>query len=118
MYPIYIRTYGYMLKSFVINDMYFFTDPPEITEFPEVGPLRIGDPLHVFCSASGIPLPTIRLFINDKEVFKGSLSVAHVTSATIRNDHGTYKCVASSNSRATGEPFPTASKSIEVIVQG
>ena len=99
--------------------MYVFTDPPEITEFPEVGPLRIGDPLHVFCSASGIPSPTIQLFINDEEAFKGPLSVTHrVTSVTIKNDHGTYECVASSNSRATGEPFPTASKSIEVIVQG
>ena len=123
MYPIYIRTYGYVLKStsFVVNDMHFFADPPTITKFPEVGPFRAGDPLHVFCSASGIPSPTIQLFINDEEilVFHGALSVTHnVTSTTIRNDHGTYKCVASSNSRATGQPFPTASKSIEVIVQG
>ena len=99
--------------------MYFFTDPPTITKFPEVGPFRIGDPLHVFCSASGIPSPTVTLFINDKETFRGRLSVAYnVTSATIKNDHGTYECVASSNSKATGQPFATASKSIEVLVQG
>ena len=73
----------------------------------------------MFCSASGIPSPTVQLFINDKEIFQGSLSVTYnVTSATIKDDHGTYKCVASSENRATGQPFPAASKSIEVLVQG
>ena len=99
--------------------MYVFTDPPTITKFPEIGPFKVGDPLYVFCSASGVPSPTITLFINDEEAFQGPLSVAlNVTSATIKNDNGTYKCVANSNSRATGQPFPTASKLIEVIVQG
>ena len=41
-----------------------------------------------------------------------------VTSATSKDDHGTYYCNASSTSTATGQSFPTASKSIEVLVQG
>lgn len=107
------------IKDLLLNDMNFFTDPPTITKFLVVGPFRVGEPLHVFCSASGIPSPTITLFLNDEKIFQGALSVTlNITSATIRNDNGTYRCMASSTSRATGEPFPSASKSIEVLVQG
>ena len=89
-----------------------------ITEFPEVDPVRVGHPFDVSCNASGVPSPTVALYINGEQSFSGS-SVRHViTSASIKLDNGTYECIASSTSRATGQPFPTDSKSIEVIVQG
>ena len=98
---------------------YVITDPPTITDFPEVGPFKVGEPIHVFCSASGVPSPTVTLFINGEQTFEGPLIVVHnITSATTKNDHGTYKCVARSISRATEQPFPAASKSIQIVVQG
>ena len=74
----------------------------------------------MFCNVSGIPRPSVTIYRNGKEVagpFSGSLGHT-ITSASAKNDHGTYNCNASSISTATGLPFPTASKSIQVIVQG
>ena len=98
----------------------FFADPPSIT-FEEVDPIEDGSELHLLCSASGIPTPSITIYRNDEKVSGplpgGSLEYT-VTSASAKNNHGTYSCNASSISNITGLPFPTASKSIQVIVQG
>ena len=98
----------------------FFTDPPSVT-FEEVDPIKDDGSLYLFCNASGVPTPTITIYRNGKEFagpFSGG-SLGHtITSASAKSDHGTYSCNASSMSRTTGLPFPTASKSIQVIVQG
>ena len=97
----------------------FFTDPPSVT-FEEVNPIKDGGSLYLFCNASGVPTPTTTIYRNGKEFagpFHGALGHT-ITSASAKNDHGTYSCNASSISSTTGRPFLTASKSIQVIVQG
>ena len=96
------------------------TDPPSITAFPEVDPIKDGESLNLLCSASGVPTPSITIYRNGEEVvsFLGGSVKQTITSASAKNDHGTYSCNASSTSRTTGQPFPDASKSIQVIVQG
>ena len=100
--------------------MSFLTDPPSITAFAEVDPIKDGENLYLVCSASGVPTPSIAIYRNGEEVvsFLGGSVEQTITSASAKNDHGTYSCNASSTSRATGQPFPIASKSIQVIVQG
>lgn len=101
--------------------MSFLTDPASITAFAEVDPIKDGESLYLFCSASGVPTPSITIYRNGEEVvggFPAGSLVYTTTSASAKHDHGTYSCNASSTSRTTGQPFPIASKSIQVIVQG
>lgn len=91
-----------------------------ITNFPELGIIRSGESFKLSCSASGVPTPSIQLYRNNEEIFKftsGSVSLDE-TNANARVHHGTYNCTANSISKTTGKPFPTASESIQVIVQG
>ncbi|XP_065904635.1 receptor-type tyrosine-protein phosphatase S-like isoform X2 [Dysidea avara] len=93
---------------------------PTIVEFAEVDPVKVEEPFNLLCSANGVPSPTIVLYKDGDKIQEnpeGFDQITHsVTSATLK-DNGTYTCNASSNSRAIGEPFSVATKSIEVMVQ-
>jgi len=94
------------------------TDPPTITEFTELDPIRVGKDLTLSCSADGVPTPTITIYKDDEEILSLRGSVQHkITSATVK-DHGNYTCNVNSISKTTGKPFPVDSRSIQVIVQG
>ena len=94
-------------------------DPPRITEFQEIGPVRIGANFVLSCHSTGVPSPIATLYFNDEKVFGGILSVVNhtVTNAGI-GDNGTYNCTAISISKITGQPFPAVTKTIEVVIQG
>ena len=98
---------------------YLLVDPPRITAFPEIGPIRTNADFVVSCRAIGVPSPVATLYLNDEEIFGGFTPVVHhkVTNAG-RSDNGTYTCTASSISKITGQPFPLVSRMIEVLVQG
>ena len=96
-------------------------DQPKIINFTEVDPVKVEEPFNLFCSAKGFPSPIIVLYKDDEKILgipEGFDEITHsVTSAKLK-DNGTYTCNASSNSRAIGGPFPVATKSVHVIVQG
>lgn len=95
-------------------------DPPTITEFPEVDPIRVGEDFDLSCSADGVPTPNITIYKDDTEIssFTGRSVQLTITSATARKDHGKYTCIVNSISKTTGQQFPIDSRSIQVIVQG
>jgi len=86
-----------------------------------MNPIKVGDTLSLVCCARGLPSPTIALYKDGIIILKNPEELDKlnytVTSAKLK-DNGTYTCNASSTSRVNGRPYPVATKSIEVVVQG
>ena len=116
----YVCVCVYICICSYLNAICFVPDPPTITEFAEVDPIRVGENLDLLCTATGVPTPILTIY-NDGE-FVASLPGGYlthtITSASSRDDHGMYNCTAHSTSKATGQPLPVASKTIQVIVEG
>lgn len=83
-------------------------------------PVTVGDTIDIVCSARGVPSPTIVLYKDGVKILenKGFDEIFFSVTSSKLKDNGTYTCNASSISRAIRGPFPIATKSIEVVVQG
>ena len=91
------------------------TDPPSITIDPPQSPyvVAVGSRLPLYCTAYGLPLPTVQWYINNSptnqhppEFYLVPTTSAHTT---------VYTCVATNNA---GNITHTVSKNITVIVEG
>ena len=91
------------------------TDPPCISIDPPQSPYRVtvGFRLTLYCSACGLPLPTVQWYINDSpanhqppEFYLVPTTSAHTT---------VYTCIATNNA---GNMTHVVSKNITVIVEG
>ena len=90
-------------------------DPPCISISPSQSPHRIivDSILTLYCSAKGLPLPTVQWYVNGSATNQQPPEIIIVQPIS---PHTTvYTCVATNNA---GNMTHTVSKSITVIVEG
>ena len=90
------------------------TDPPSISIDPPQSTYRVtvGSRLPLYCSAHGLPLPTVQWYVNDSAANQQPPEI-HLVPTT--SPHTTvYTCVATNNA---GNMTHTVNKNITVIVE-
>ena len=91
------------------------TDPPSIFIDPSKSPYRVtvNSRLSLYCSAHGLPLPTVQWYVNGSAANQRPPEFYLVPT---ESPHTTvYTCVATNNA---GNMTHTVSKNITVIVEG
>lgn len=81
--------------------------PPMITNISSDVILGTGDTARLFCQAKGVPQPTVKWLLRNKELVTGGEYV--ITNAN-RADSGKYECVANNG------VLPAAARSVQVTV--
>ena len=95
-----------MIKSFlnipVPSDK---VKPPMISHPPENTIIRLGDPIHLNCTAEGHPAPTYKWYKDGKLIPNKIESVLYIPEPS-PEDRGNYSCKAINSEGETDESKP------------